>query len=116
MLLMDRALGFAMIVLIEGTVLRLIRWGSWKIAFGHAFIINLVTSLIGTGLLLFIQGRTNSADSAASIVHWSFFADRHRGNNRAKGAPAVRLVLSGYRELAASQYLLLRFPRLDDLS
>ena len=41
-----------MIVLIEGTVLRLLRWGSWKIAFGHAFIINLVTSLIGTGLLI----------------------------------------------------------------
>ena len=45
-------LGFAMIALIEGTVLRLLRWGSWKIAFGHAFIINLVTSLIGTGLLI----------------------------------------------------------------
>jgi hypothetical protein len=48
-------LGFAMIVLIEGTVLRLLRWGSWKIAFGHAFIINLVTSLIGTGLLLLFK-------------------------------------------------------------
>jgi hypothetical protein len=45
-------LSLAMIVLIEGTVLRLLRWGSWKIAFGHAFIINLVTSLIGTGLLI----------------------------------------------------------------
>jgi hypothetical protein len=45
-------LGFATIVLIEGTVLRLLRWGSWKIAFGHAFIINLVTSLIGTALLI----------------------------------------------------------------
>jgi hypothetical protein len=45
-------LGFALIVLIEGAVLHLLRWGSWKIAFGHAFIINLVTSLIGTGLLI----------------------------------------------------------------
>jgi hypothetical protein len=45
-------LSLAMIVLIEGTVLRLLGWGSWKIAFGHAFIINLVTSLIGTGLLI----------------------------------------------------------------
>ncbi len=44
-----------MIVLIEGIVLRLLRWGSWKIAFGHAFIINLVTSLIGTGLLIVFQ-------------------------------------------------------------
>ncbi|HXM02066.1 MAG TPA: hypothetical protein VN939_05655 [Chthoniobacterales bacterium] len=45
-------LGFALIVLIEGAVLHLLRWGSWKIAFVHAFIINLVTSLIGTGLLI----------------------------------------------------------------
>ena len=64
----------------------------------------------------FIWGRTNSADSAASVVRWSFFSDRHRGDNRAKGAPAIRLVLSGYRELAGGQYLLLHFPRLDDLS
>jgi hypothetical protein len=48
-------LGFAMIVLVEGTVLRLLRWGSWKIAFVHAFIINLVTSLIGTGLLILFK-------------------------------------------------------------
>lgn len=48
-------LSLAMIVLIEGTVLRLLRWGSWKIAFGHAFIINLVTSLIGTGLLILFK-------------------------------------------------------------
>jgi hypothetical protein len=48
-------LGFAMIVLIEGTVLRLLRWGSWKIVFVHAFIINLVTSLIGTGLLILFR-------------------------------------------------------------
>ena len=45
-------LGFALIVLIEGAFLRLLRWGSWKVAFVHAFIINLVTSLIGTGLLI----------------------------------------------------------------
>jgi hypothetical protein len=45
-------LSLGMIVLIEGTVLRLLRWGSWKTAFGHAFIINLVTSLIGTALLI----------------------------------------------------------------
>jgi hypothetical protein len=45
-------LSLAMIVLIEGTVLRLLRWGSWKIAFVHAFVINLVTSLIGTGLFI----------------------------------------------------------------
>lgn len=48
-------LSLAMIVLIEGTVLRLRRWGSWKIAFGHAFIINLVTSLIGTVLLILFK-------------------------------------------------------------
>jgi hypothetical protein len=41
------------IILIETIVLRLLRWGSWKIAFLHGFIINLVTSLIGTGLVTF---------------------------------------------------------------
>ena len=46
-------ISLAVIILIEATVLRLRRWGSWKIAFLHAFIINLVTSVIGTGLVLF---------------------------------------------------------------
>jgi hypothetical protein len=41
----------AIIVLIEAVVLRLLGWGSWKIAFIHGFVINLVTSLIGTGLI-----------------------------------------------------------------
>ena len=48
-------LSLGMIVLIEGTVLRLLRWGSWKTVFGHAFIINLVTSLIGTGLVILFK-------------------------------------------------------------
>jgi len=43
----------AFIILIEATVLRLLRWASWGIAFLHAFLINLVTSLIGTGLFMF---------------------------------------------------------------
>jgi hypothetical protein len=43
------------IILIEAIVLRLLRWGSWKIAFLHAFIINVVTSLIGTGLITFAK-------------------------------------------------------------
>ncbi len=43
------------IILIETIVLRLLRWGSWKIAFLHGFIINLVTSLIGTGLITFAK-------------------------------------------------------------
>jgi hypothetical protein len=50
-LLVCSLLSLAGIVLIEGTVLRLLRWGSWKITFLHAFIINLITSLLGTGLL-----------------------------------------------------------------
>ena len=40
------------IILIEGTVLCLLRWGSWKIAFLHASIVNLVTSLLGTVLFM----------------------------------------------------------------
>jgi hypothetical protein len=48
-------LSFGMIVLIEGIVLRLLRWGSWRTGFGHAFVINLVTSLIGTGLLILFK-------------------------------------------------------------
>ena len=43
------------IILIETIILRLLRWGSWKIAFLHGFIINLVTSLIGTGLIAFAK-------------------------------------------------------------
>ena len=38
------------IILIEGTVLCLIRWAPWKAAFLHASIVNLVTSLLGTGV------------------------------------------------------------------
>jgi hypothetical protein len=52
-LLVCSLLSLAGIVLIEGTVLRLLRWGSWKITFLHAFIINLISSLVGTGLLIF---------------------------------------------------------------
>jgi hypothetical protein len=47
------AISLAAVILIEATVLRLRRLGSWKIAFLHAFIINLVTSVLGTGLVLF---------------------------------------------------------------
>jgi hypothetical protein len=61
-------LGFAMIVLIEGTVLRLLRWGSWKIAFVHAFIINLVTSLIGTGLLISFKDGQSQIPLAAWFI------------------------------------------------
>jgi hypothetical protein len=48
-------IGLAIIILIEATVLRLLRWASWKIAFLHAFAVNLVTALIGTVLLLFFR-------------------------------------------------------------
>ena len=51
-LLVVSVICLAVIILIEATVLRLLRWGSWKIAFLHAFIINLVTSVIGTSLVL----------------------------------------------------------------
>ena len=40
-----------LITLVEGAVFRLLRWGSWKVTLLHAFIINLVTALLGTGLL-----------------------------------------------------------------
>ena len=43
----------AVIILIEATVFRLLKWASWKVAFLHGFIINLVTSLIGTGIVIF---------------------------------------------------------------
>jgi hypothetical protein len=43
----------AIIILIEATVLRLIRWASWKACFVHASVINVTTSLIGTCFLLF---------------------------------------------------------------
>jgi hypothetical protein len=56
-LLVCSLLSLAGIVLIEGTVLRLLRWGSWKITFLHAFIINLISSLLGTGLLIFTSQR-----------------------------------------------------------
>lgn len=48
-------IGLAIIILIEATVLRLLRWASWGIAFLHAFTVNLITALIGTVLLLFLR-------------------------------------------------------------
>jgi hypothetical protein len=48
-------IGLAIIILIEATVLRLLRWASWKITFLHAFAANLITALIGTVLLLFLR-------------------------------------------------------------
>ena len=39
-------LSLAIIILIEATVFRLLKWASWKVAFLHGFVINLVTSLI----------------------------------------------------------------------
>jgi hypothetical protein len=47
-------ISLAMIVLIEATVFRLLKWASWKVAFLHGFIINLVTSLIGSGIVFFL--------------------------------------------------------------
>ena len=48
-------IGLAIIILIEATVLRLLRWASWGIAFLHAFVVNLITALIGTEMLLFFR-------------------------------------------------------------
>jgi predicted membrane channel-forming protein YqfA (hemolysin III family) len=54
-LFVSSLIGLAIIILIEATVLRLLHWGSWKIAFLHAFTVNLMTALIGTALLLFFR-------------------------------------------------------------
>jgi hypothetical protein len=54
-------ISLAVIILIEATVFRLRGWASWKTSFLHAFIVNLVTSLIGTCLLIFV--------SAENLVH-----------------------------------------------
>jgi hypothetical protein len=61
---------FVIIVLIEGVALRLLRWGSWGVALGHAFIINLVTSIIGTGIafLLSSEFRSGSAPAWFTVV------------------------------------------------
>jgi hypothetical protein len=48
-------ISLAVIILIEATVFRLLGWASWKVAFLHGFIINLVTSLVGTGIVIFID-------------------------------------------------------------
>jgi hypothetical protein len=55
-------ISLAVIVLIEATVFRLLKWASWRVAFLHGFIINLVTSLIGTGIVIFV-GRETFADN-----------------------------------------------------
>jgi hypothetical protein len=47
-------ISLALIILIEATVFRLLKWASWKVAFLHGLIINLVTSLIGTGIVIFV--------------------------------------------------------------
>jgi len=52
-LLVCSVISLAIIILIEATVFRLLGWASWKVAFLHGFIINLVTSLIGTGIIIF---------------------------------------------------------------
>ena len=51
-LLVSSVIALAGIVLIEGTILRLLRWGRWNTAFLDAFIVNLITSLLGTGLVI----------------------------------------------------------------
>ena len=48
-------LTLAAIILIEATVFRLLGWASWKMSFLHALIVNTVTSLVGTGLLVFAK-------------------------------------------------------------
>jgi hypothetical protein len=53
-LLVCSVISLAVIILIEATVFRLLKWASWKVAFLHGFIINLVTSLIGTGIVIFV--------------------------------------------------------------
>jgi hypothetical protein len=55
-------ISLAIIILIEATVFRLLKWASWKVAFLHGFIINLVTSLIGTGIVIFV-GKEGFADN-----------------------------------------------------
>ncbi|MBV8214169.1 MAG: hypothetical protein JOZ08_13220 [Verrucomicrobia bacterium] len=73
-LLVCSAISLAIIILIEATVLRLRRWGSWKIAFLHAFIINLVTSALGTGLVFFAtQLRVPAEISALFLFVAAFF-------------------------------------------
>jgi uncharacterized membrane protein len=52
-LVVSSLIALAGIVLIEGTVLRLLRWAGWNIAFTDAFIVNLISSLLGTGLVIF---------------------------------------------------------------
>lgn len=61
------------IILIETVVLRLLRWGSWKIAFLHAFIINLVTSLIGTGLITLAKAQGFTDDIPVSVLFSAAF-------------------------------------------
>jgi hypothetical protein len=61
------------IVLIEAIVLRLLRWGTWKIAFLHAFIINLVTSLIGTGLITFAKAENFAYDVPLPVLFSAAF-------------------------------------------
>jgi hypothetical protein len=72
-LLVCSVLSLAGIVLIEGTVLRLLRWGSWRITFLHAFIINLISSLVGTGLLIFAsQGQFDYAFLPLTLLVGAF--------------------------------------------
>jgi hypothetical protein len=61
------------IILIETVVLRLLRWGSWKIAFLHAFIMNLVTSLIGTGLITFAKAENFAYDVPLPVLFSAAF-------------------------------------------
>jgi hypothetical protein len=61
------------IILIETIVLRLLRWGSWKIAFLHAFIINVVTSLIGTGLITFAKEEKFAYDIPLPVLFSAAF-------------------------------------------
>jgi len=53
-LLVCSVISLAIIILIEATVFRLLKWASWKIAFLHGFVINLVTSLIGSATVIFV--------------------------------------------------------------
>jgi hypothetical protein len=116
-LLVCSVLSLAGIVLIEGTVLRLLRWGSWRITFLHAFIINLISSLVGTGVLIFAsQGQFDYAFLPANPPRRSVSGYGHRGSGSAKNTAAILAVLSHPPEFVRGQFLLLSLPLCVDLA
>jgi len=61
-------ISLAIIILIEATVFRLLKWASWKVSFLHGFIINLVTSLIGTGIVIFVGKERFAYDLSLPVL------------------------------------------------